>query len=146
MFKSRKSIIKASIKNTLNQVKGKGLDIVYNTFCGEYYVEPFNLTIWYFFKTNEDWKNAEDSGFADEIRQLTKINMLKKGYPVSAFEINIVPLGFEKHMEQYIFANHTEEQKQEHIKELTRRKVSIKFASEEDVEKKANGNYYRYFK
>jgi len=141
MFKRKTVIIKSSIKDTLKQLKGKGPDIVVTDFYGDYKNAPYELVIWYFFKTNEDWKNAEDSGFTEEIRLLTKSIMIKKGYPASAFDVNVV-----RWDECGEFIGFTEEQKQEYIKEMTHLKVEIAFASEEDVEEKANGNYYHYFK
>jgi hypothetical protein len=141
-------IIKKSIKNTLEQIKGKEPEIVYNTFYGEDNKEPYYLAVWYFFKTNEDWNNARKNGFTEEITKLTKANMIKNGYPASAFEINIVPY-YEN--QQYINkSNMSEEEFKKTIEKIkyseNHRQVQICFASEQDVKEKANGNYYYYFK
>ena len=134
------NIIELSIKNTLKQIEVIEPKVVHNIYFGAYEISPCNLVICYFFKTNEEWNNAKNNKFTVEISKLTISNMIQNGYPSSAFDVNIIPL--KKHK----FASATKEQEKEYIKSMTHRKVEICFASKEDVDKKANGNYYYYFK
>jgi len=140
MLRRKTSIIKISIKETLKQIKGMEPKVVYNTFYGAYDIAPYNLVIWYFFKTNEDWSTATSKGLTDEISKLTVSNMIKNGYPASAFEVNVVPLG------EGEFIGWPEGEKEKYIYDATHCQVLISFSSEQDVKEKANGDYYYYFK
>lgn len=118
MFKSLKlkHIIKKSIAKTIEML-GKGYPQIYfYLFYGALDVSSNNLVIWYIFKTDADLSNAMESGYSDGIEELTIRNLIAFGYPEEAFELND-----------------------------TGKKTVVCFTSQEDIDKKANGDYRLYF-
>lgn len=105
------------MNSVLEQVKNNDPSITYSTFYGAVEIAPYNLAIWYFFKTDNDLSKAQGNGLADNIKKLTINEMINNGYP------------------PYTFENTTEINKD-----------FIYFSSEEDVKNTTGGNYYYYFK
>ncbi len=118
MFESFKlnRIIKKSIDKTIAMI-GKGCpEIIFHTYYGAFHLAPQNLVIWYIFKTDTDLSEATESGYCKEIEELTIKNLISLGYPERAFALN--DMGG---------------------------KASVCFASQEDIDKKADGDYRIYF-
>lgn len=118
MFKSLKlkRIIKKSIIKTIEML-GKGYpQIHFYLFYGLLDLTPNNLVVWYIFKTDADLSDAMESGYSNGIEELTIRNLIASGYPEEAFELND-----------------------------TGKKAVVCFASQEDIDKKANGDYRLYF-
>ena len=105
-----------AVRKTLSALEGKSPEIYFHDFYGAVDVSPRNLVIWYIFKTDSDLSRAKDSGFCNEIENLTAGNLIACGYPESSFDAD-----------------------------ENGRKVSVCFASQEDVDRKADGDYRLYF-
>lgn len=118
MFESFKlnRIIKRSIDKTVAMI-GKGYpEIIFYTFYGSFKTDPHSLVIWYVFKTDSDLSGAEKAGYSKGIEELTVRNLISFGYPEEAFE-----------------------------SDGEGKKVTVCFASQEDVDRKADGDYRIYF-
>ena len=109
-------IIKKAVKQTLSALKGRTPEIFFHDFYGALDISPRNLTIWYIFKPDSDLALAKESAFCDEIRTLTFDNLIYLGYTEKAF-----------------------------VQDDNGKTASVCFASQEDVERKADGKYRLYF-
>ena len=109
-------IIKKSVKQTVSALDGKSPEIFFHDYYGAVEISTKNLTIWYVFKTDSDLSEARESGFCDEIVKLTVANLISSGYPKDAF-----------------------------VTDKNGRRASVCFASQEDVDRKADGDYRLYF-
>jgi hypothetical protein len=78
---------------------------------GAVWIHPRHLAFWYFFATEADLQQAQQSGLTARMIKSTRTGLLLRGYP------------------------------REVIAE-----VVISFASDEDVQRTTNGDYYRYLK
>lgn len=108
-------IIKKAVKKTAKHFKDRQPEIFFHTFYGAVDISAKNLVIWYIFKTDSDLSAAKGSGICNEIEKLTIENLIVCGYPEDAF---------------------TPE---------NGKKASVCFTSQEDVDKKADGDYRLYF-
>jgi hypothetical protein len=138
-------IIQTSINTVLDKFKNIEPPITFHTFYGAIEIDPYNLAIWYFYKTEDDLRKAAKIGLTNKIRQLTINEMIENGYPQSAFQINYTPIDASKirfEIDEQIKENTV----QKLVNSLGNRYVSITFSSEEDVKNKTDGNYYYYFK
>lgn len=138
-------IIQKSMKTVLDKIKNIEPPITFDAFYGAIEIAPYNLVIWYFFKTDDELNKATQNGLTDKIKQLTIDEMVKNGYPSSAFQINHTPIDTSK-IKFKGDGQVKENAVQNIINSLEHRSVSISFSSEEDVKNKSGGNYYYYFK
>lgn len=139
-------IIKKSMKSVLKQVKRYSPQITFKTFYGAVDIAPYNLAIWYFFKSDNDLEQAKRIGLDDLVEKLTIYEMITNRYPSPVFENNNL-ISLDKSKIKLLSDNETEKAKIDII--FCKYKVIrdlICFSSEEDVKKKADGNYYYYFK
>lgn len=109
-------IIKKAIKQTVSEVEGKYPEIIFHTFYGSVDISPRNLTVWYIFKSDSDLAAARESGFCDKIKEMTVDKLVSSGYPEEAF-----------------------------VPDEKGKTAAVCFASQEDVERKADGDYRLYF-
>lgn len=111
----RSRIINKALNNTVKAFAQRKPEIEMHLFYGAYDISPRDLVVWYIFGTDSELVAAKESGYCDEIENLTFRNLISCGYPEEAF----VP--------------------------SEGRKVSVCFASQEDIDKKADGDYRLYF-
>lgn len=136
------NIIQESMKSVLVNFKNTRPSITFNTFYGAVEIDPHNLAIWYFFKTDEELKTAIQNGLTNKIKQLTIEEMIKNGYPISEIQVDYNPLDVSK--KKFNIDQEVEENTINNgINSLNDR---ISFSSEEDVMNETGGNYYQYFK
>lgn len=136
------NIIQKSMKSVLVNFKNTRPSITINTFYGAIEIAPYNLAIWYFFKTDEELKTAIQSGLTNKIKQLTIEEMIKNGYPSSEFQIDYNPLDVSK--SNFNIDHEVEENSIDN--RINSLNDTISFSSEEDVMNETGGNYYQYFK
>lgn len=133
--------IKKAVKKTVSQFSNSTPRISMHFFYGAVDLGPENLVIWYLFRTDGELEAAKANGLCQKLEQTTIANLRDFGYPEDAFAVKTI-----NPSNQISFANGTDEQKNEILDSLTHRSAAIAFTTEEDVDKKANGNYYLYFK
>lgn len=143
MFKNfrRNRIIKKAVEKTVFQFSNSDPQISNHFFYGAVDIRPENLVVWYLFKTDLELESAKENGLCKKLEEATINNLVELGYPWEAFCEKVVSLP-----SKISFANGTPEQQSKIIHALTHRSASIAFTTEEDVDKKANGDYYLYFK
>lgn len=111
----RNRIIGKAVRKTAKHFKNRQPEIFFHTFYGAVDISPRNLSIWYIFATESDLLSAKKSGLCNEIEKLTIGNLIACGYPEDAFTAE------------------------------NGKKASVCFTSQEDVDKKADGDYRLYF-
>lgn len=136
------NIIQKSMKSVLVNFKNTRPSITFNTFYGAVEIDPYNLAIWYFFKTDEELKTAIQNGLTNKIKQLTIEEMIKNGYPISEIQIDYNPLDVSKN--NFNIDHEVEENSIDN--RINSLNDTISFSSEEDVMNETGGNYYQYFK
>lgn len=145
MFLSkRKRIIKKSVKNTVAAFAEKNPKIYNYFFYGEFDITPQNLVIWYLFETDDELESAKKSGLCFELKKETINNLISLGYPKEAFDITEIDFSA-FYSDKITFQNDTQEDTQRVFDSLANKKVTVSFATQEDIDKKANGDYHLYF-
>lgn len=86
-------------------------------------------------------KDAEKSGFCNELEKITVENLISLGYPKEAFELTPMDVPINK----IAFQGGTEEDHERILSSLMNRKAMVSFTTKEDIDKKANGDYHLYF-
>lgn len=137
----RNKIIKNAVEKTVVQFSNAVPHISKHFFYGAVDIEPENLVIWYLFETDSELEQAKQNSLCDKLKKTTINNLIEMGYPKEAFcekELELSP--------KVTFADGTEEKiKNSIIYSLAHRKAKIAFTTEEDIDKKANGDYHLYF-
>lgn len=140
-FSKRNRIIKKAVKKTISEFTGRTPKI-YDHFCyGAVDIEPQNLVVWYLFETDSELESARLSGYCDELEKATVRNLVNLGYPKEAFDLT-----YQKLQSKITIRGGTEEDKIKIMDALTHRKATISFTTKEDIDSKAHGDYYLYFK
>ena len=134
-------IVKKAVKKTAKHFKGCQPEMLFHTFYGAFDISPRNLTVWYIFKTESDLHSAKESGLCCEIEKLTVENLIVGGYPKDAFEVSGNGLPTD------VVASHGvgNEEIQNVMFSLSNRKAAVSFASQEEIDKKADGDYRLFF-
>ena len=144
-FSNRKRMIKKAIANTVTAFAGRTPKIYEHFFYGAFDIAPQNLVIWYLFKTDEELEIAKESGFCDELKELTIKNLLSLGYPEEAVTSNETDA--DEFGDDII---KTKDSTKEDVKRifdaLSDRKVMVSFTTREDIDIKTDGDYHLYFK
>lgn len=144
-FSNRKRMIKKAIANTVTAFAGRTPKIYEHFFYGAFDIAPQNLVIWYLFKTDEELEIAKESGFCDELKELTIKNLLSLGYPEEAVTSNETDA--DEFGDDII---KTKDSTKEDVKRifdaLSDRKVMVSFTTKEDIDRKTDGDYHLYFK
>lgn len=143
-FLRRKRIIKKAVNNTVASFSSRTPIIYEYFFYGAFDIAPQNLVVWYLFKTDEELEIAETSGFCKELRELTIKNLIELGYPNEAFEATKTG-SFEFNDDKVKKEQDSEDYQETILQSLAYRKAMISFASQEDIERKTNGDYHLYF-
>jgi len=141
-FSKRKRIIKKAVKKTISEFANRTPKIYTHFFYGAVDIRPQYLVVWYLFETDAELELAKQSGYCDELEKATIRNLLSLGYPQEAFERTYIELP----MEKITIRGGTEEDRKALLDAMTYQKATISFTTKEDVDNKANGNYYLYFK
>lgn len=119
---------------------GSTPQIAEHFFYGAVEYGPQYLVIWYLFKTDAELAEARENGLCERLICATKANLLDMGYPEQAFAAVPCP-GVDK----LRFEGGTEESQQELMSMLTNRSASIRFTTQEDIQREAGGSYRLYF-
>lgn len=140
----RKRIIKKAVKKTLVAFSSRTPGIYDHFFYGAFDISPQNLVIWYLFETDEALEIAKESGFCDELKELTVKNLVSTGYPIEAVTSNETDTcEFSDDRIKTKFT--TEEDVKRIFDALSDRKVMVSFTTKEDIDRKTNGDYHLYF-
>lgn len=144
-FSNHKRMIKKAVANTVAAFAGRTPKIYEHFFYGAFDIAPQNLVIWYLFKTDEELEIAKESGFCDELKELTIKNLLSLGYPEEAVTSNETDA--DEFGDDII---KTKDSTKEDVKRifdaLSDRKVMVSFTTKEDIDRKTDGDYHLYFK
>ena len=143
-FSNRKRMIKKAIANTVTAFAGRTPKIYEHFFYGAFDIAPQNLVIWYLFKTDEELEIAKESGFCDELKELTIKNLLSLGYPEEAFD-TVKKDAADFNDDRIKLENVPEEDVQRIFDALSDRKVMVSFTTKEDIDRKTDGDYHFYF-
>ena len=136
----RNRIIDKAVKKTVADFSGRSPQIYQHFYYGAFDEAPQYLVIWYLFETDAQLESAKETGLCDALEKTTIKNLLDFGYPKEAFEItNLGPAP------KITFRGGTEEEQNYILHSITHRKAMVSFTTKEDIDRKANGNYYLYF-
>ena len=141
LFSKRKRIIKKAIDKTVKDFRDKAPKIYTHFYYGEVDIAPQNLVIWYLFKTDAELNIAKESGFCDEFSKATIGNLISLGYPSDAFNVSTQ----DNISDRISFEGGAEETHQLILNMFAHRKAVILFTTEEDIDRKSNGDYRLYF-
>ena len=133
-------IIKKALKQTMTDFKESSPVIYQQFFYGDVDLAPQNLVVWYLFATDKELQIANENGLCDKLTEATIHNLIAEGYPVEAFSETYFPLS-----EKITFQGGTTEKINDVIYSLTHRKAKVAFTTQEDIDRKTNGDYHLYF-
>ena len=139
--RSLKKTIQKALKKTVDEFSNCVPHFVDYFFYGAYDIGPENLVIWFLFETDNDLKNARDSGLCDRITSTVIANLIAEGYPKEAF----THITKNVTTDRIRVVNATQEQAQSIIDAIANRQAHVSFTTKEDIDKKANGDYHLYF-
>ena len=144
LFSRRKRIIKKAVDNTVKALGSRTPKIFEHFFYGAFDISPQNLVIWYLFETDKELEIAKESGFCDELKELTIKNLVSTGYPIEAVtstETDTCEFSDDRIKTKFT----TEEDVKRIFDALSDRKVMVSFTTREDIDRKTNGDYHLYF-
>lgn len=137
----RYRIIRKAIEKTMLQFSNSTPHISKYCFYGAVDIGPEYLVVWYLFEKDIELEAAKNNGLCIELYETTIHNLIEFGYPQKAFCENEVELS-----PNITFSNSTDDNTMNNIiYSLSHRKAKIAFSTEEDIDKKANGDYHLYF-
>ena len=137
----RKHIIKKAVKETVMAFNDRTPKIYTHFFYGAFDIDPRSLAVWYLFETDAELEAAKDCGFCSEIEEATVKNLISAGYPKEAFESAETKIP----ADDIIVDGGTDEDMHRVFDGLANKRVKVSFTTQEDVERKANGDYHLYF-
>jgi hypothetical protein len=135
----RNRIIKKAVKKTIVDFSNRTPKIYQHFFYGAFDIAPQHLVVWYLFETDDELESAKETGFCDELVMATIENLINFGYPKEAFEITYMGTP------NMTILGGTKEEQENLLHSLTYRKAIVSFTTKEDIDNKANGDYYLYF-
>lgn len=141
MLSNRKQIIKKAVAKTVKAFKDRTPEINDCFFYGAFDIAPQNLVVWYLFETDEELETAKASGLCSELEEATVKNLISLGYPKEAFEVSETDFSADK----IIVQDGMSEEIQQVFGSLINKKATVSFTTQEDIDKKADGDYHLYF-
>ena len=136
----RNRIVKKAVNKTVTEFSQRTPKLYKHLFYGAIDIKPQYLVVWYLFETYAELSEAYASGLCAELETTTINNLISLGYPKEAFDLT--DFGAPK----VSFFNGTEEEQNNIISSLRYGKANICLTTKEDINNKANGEYYMYFK
>lgn len=133
-------IIKKALKQTVAEFKGSSPAVYQQFFYGAFDLAPQNLAVWYLFATDKELMAAVENGLCSKLTEATIHNLIAAGYPAEAFSETVFPLSG-----KIALQGGTTEEINDVIYSLTHRKAKVAFTTEEDIDRKTNGDYHLYF-
>lgn len=130
----RKRIVRKALRRTLAQFRGRTPEIYKHLFYGPVDDAPQFLAVWYIFETDGALETAESTGLCAELQKATVQNLLVLGYPGDALSADRGQAedNLDVFNEKLLF-------------DMRRPTARICFTSHENVLRKADGDYKRYF-
>ena len=92
------------------------------------------------FATDNELQEAKENGLCNKLTTVTINNLISAGYPPEAFSDTYLPF-----RDNIKFNDSTLDQANRIINMLPHKRVNISFTTQEDIDKKANGDYHLYF-
>lgn len=143
-FSRRKQIIKKAVSKTVKAFSDRKPKIYNHLFYGMFDSNPRNLVVWYLFENNNELEAAKLSGLCAELEELTVNNLILLGYPKDSFDgTKTDDSEFNRDIIKTNIAS--EDDVQRILNGFSDTKVKISFTTQEDIDKKTNGDYRLYF-
>lgn len=133
-------VIKKAINQTIAEFKKSYPAIYQYFFYGAVDLAPQNLVVWYLFATDEELQIAHENGLCNKLTEVTIHNLIVAGYPAEAFSETYFPLS-----DKVTFQGGATETRNDIIHSMIRRKATVAFTTQEDIDRKAYGDYRLYF-
>ena len=133
-------IIKKVLEQTIAEFKEASPTIYLHFFYGAVDLAPQNLVVWYLFATDKELQAANENGLCNRLTETTIHNLIAAGYPAEAFSEAYYPLNG-----KITFQGGTKEEINDMIYSFTHRTAKVAFTTQEDIDRKAHGDYHLYF-
>lgn len=133
-------IIKKALKQTFAEFKESSPVIYQHFFYGAVDLATQNLVVWYLFATDRELQTAKENGLCNKLTEATIRNLIAAGYPGEAFSETYFPM-----KNKITFQGGTSEERDRIIHMMTHRKAQVAFTTQEDIDRKAHGDYHVYF-
>lgn len=130
----RTSLVEHALKRTAKHFRGRKPEIIKYLFYGPVDSAPQYLAVWFIFRTDSELTLAENEGLCDEIRNIATEQLLKLGYPAEALGVHTA----QQENKLDVF-NHAL------LFDMRHQTVQILFTSHENIVRKADGDYNRFF-
>ncbi|MCH5315805.1 MAG: hypothetical protein J1E81_07815 [Eubacterium sp.] len=140
MRKKLNKIIKKALKQTIEEFEDSSPVIYQHFFYGAVDLAPQNLVVWYLFAKDKELQAANENGLCNKLNETTIRNLIAAGYPAEAFSEAYYPLNG-----KITFQGGTKDEINDVIYSLTHRKAKVAFTTQEDIDRKAHGDYHLYF-
>ncbi len=144
LFSKRNRIIKKAVAKIAAEFSGRSPKIADHFYYGAFDIAPQNLVVWYLFRTDGDLETAKSSGLCNELKESTVKNLISLGYPEESFDSTQTAVK-EFNDDKIKIKGGSEEEIQRIFDDLANRKIMVSFTTQEDIDRKANGDYRLYF-